>query len=286
MAGVALLLVLGLYAATSNTIFGNHPKTSDAVPAANTPHQAGAAMAEMPVTNYSIDSILLQAQSRLTPQQTARLNALESRLKGAPAEEKIHLNHQLARVWHDSLKMFEPYAWYTAEAARLENSENSLTFAAPLFLDGLQAEENPSVKQWKAQQAKDLFERALKINPANDSSQVGMGATLLFGGIAMPMEGIQKIRGVVERDSNNVYAQMTLGQASLLSGQLDKAVDRFKKVIGLQPKNLEAILSLAETYERMGNKPDAILWYQKSLPFSDVPGLREEIEGRIKDLSK
>jgi tetratricopeptide (TPR) repeat protein len=278
MAGAALLLVLGLYAATSPSVFGNHPKVSATAPAA--------AMAQPNVSNFSIDSILLQAQTRLTPQQTARLNALESQLKTAPAEEKIHLNHQLARLWHDSLQLFEPYAWYTAEAARLENSENSLTFAAHLFLDGLQAEENPGMKQWKAEQAKDLFERSLKINPANDSSQVGLGATLLFGGIAMPMQGIQKIREVAQRDSNNVYAQMTLGQASLLSGQLDKAIDRFKKVIALQPKNLEAILSLAETYERMGNNKDAVAWYQKGLPLSNVPGLREEIEKRIQELSK
>jgi cytochrome c-type biogenesis protein CcmH/NrfG len=156
-----------------------------------------------------------------------------------------------------------------------------------LFLNGLQTDENPAVKHWKAHQAQDLFERALKLNPANDSSQVGLGATLLFGEIAAtPMEGILKIREVVQRDSNNVYAQMTLGQASLLSGQLDKAVERFEKVIRLQPKNLEAMLSLAEAYERMGNNKEAVLWYQKSLPLSNVPGLREEVEKRITDLSK
>ena len=279
MAGAALLLVAGLYAATTNSIFGNHPKVS----ANAAPAMAAAAHTD----ELTIDSILLQVQDRLTPQQKARLNTLEGTLKQAAPEEKLHLNHQLARYWYDSLKMYEPYAWYTAEAARLENSENSLTFAAHLFLNSLRAEENPALKHWKAHQAQDLFERSLKINPANDSAAVGLGATLLFGEIAAtPMEGIQKIRGVVEKDSNNVYAQMTLGQASLLSGQLDKAVERFKKVVQVQPKNLEAILSIAEAYERMGNKPEAVVWYRKSLPLSNVPGLHEEVEKRITELSK
>jgi cytochrome c-type biogenesis protein CcmH/NrfG len=279
MAGVALLAVFGLYAATANTIFGDHPKVTAGAPAAAVPaSHAG---------ELTIDSLLLQEQDRLTPQQRTRLNTLETGLKSAAAQEKIHLNHQLARYWSDSVKIFEPYAWYTGEAARLENSENSLTFAAHLFLNSLKAEENPKLKHWKAHEAKDLFERSLKVNPKNDSAAVGLGATLLFGEIAAtPMEGILKIREVVQRDSNNVYAQMTLGQASLLSGQVDKAIERFKKVAAVQPKNLEAILSLAEAYERSGDAKNAIVWYQKSLPLSTIPGLKEEVENRIRDLSK
>jgi Flp pilus assembly protein TadD len=88
-----------------------------------------------------------------------------------------------------------------------------------------------------------LFERSLQINKANDSSVVGLGATLFLGEISdSPMEGLQKIREVTQRDSTNAYAQMTLGQASLLSGQLERAIERFKKVVQLQPQNLEAVL--------------------------------------------
>jgi hypothetical protein len=136
LAGGALLLVLGLYAATSNTIFGHHPKVTASRPAAALPQLAHAG-------ELSIDSIILQAQNRLTPQQKTRLNSLENSIQTAAGEEKIHLNHQLARYWYDSIRLFEPYAWYTAEAARLENSENSLTFAAHLFLNSLKVKKAP-----------------------------------------------------------------------------------------------------------------------------------------------
>ena len=280
LAGVALLAVLSLYAATSDSLFGNHPKVSATAATA-------APMAAAHAGELSIDSILVQAQDRLTPQQRTRLNNWEAALQNAPADEKIHLNHQLARYWYDSLKLFEPYAWYTGEAARLENSENSLTFAAHLFLNSLKTEGNGRLKHWKAHEAKDLFERSLKINPASDSAAVGLGATLLFGEIAAtPMEGIQKLRDVVQRDSTNVYAQMTLGQASLLSGQTDKAIERFEKVIALQPKNLEAALSLAEAYERANDPKNAVRWYKASLALNTIPELQQEVEQRIKDLSK
>ena len=182
---------------------------------------------------------------------------------------------------------FPPYAWYEAEAARLENSEKTLTFAAHLFLENLQHEQNPGLVKWEALQAKDLFERSLKINPENDSSKVGLGACYLFGNIsASPMEGLGKIIEVVEKDSTNAYAQMTLVKGSLISGQTDKAISRLLTVNRLYPDNIEAILLLAETYERKGDKDVAADWYRKSLLYIKRSDVRMEIEKRIAELKE
>ncbi len=287
-AGIAFLLTIGLYALTQDQLFGHHPKKATAATAPKDEHE-GHAHAEGEGHEHeglSIDTILVQAKKSLSPDQLTRLQFLENSItRGDVTEQKKHIFHQLSRFWRDTAQLFEPYAWYMAEAARLENSENSLTFAAHKFLDNLKAEQSTEMKNWKAAQAKDLFERSLILNPANDSAKVGLGATLLFGASQNPMEGILKIREVVERDSNNVYAQLTLGQASLVSGQLDKAVERFQKVVALQPRNLEAVLSLADVYERQGNKTAAVTWYKKSLPLIGIEGLRREIENRIRELS-
>ena len=134
-------------------------------------------------------------------------------------------------------------------------------------------------RRWKALQAKDLFERSLKINPDNDSSKVGLGACYLFGNIsANPMEGILKIREVVEKDSSNVYAQLMLAKGSLISGQYDKAISRLQTVNRLEAGNIEAILLLADIYERTADKTNAISWYQKSLPYVKRQDARAEIE--------
>ena len=62
----------------------------------------------------------------------------------------LKIYHQLAHFWADTAQIFEPYAWYEAEAARLENSEKTLTFAAHLFLQNLQGENDPALRKWKA----------------------------------------------------------------------------------------------------------------------------------------
>ncbi len=238
--------------------------------------------------SVSIDTILNIAKKQLTTEQVVRLNMLENSIsRGDVKDQQIHVYHQLARFWADSARIFEPYAWYQAEAARLENSEKTLTFAAQLFLDNLQTDEVANRRQWKALQAKDLFERSLMINPDNDSAKVGLGACYLFGEIsAMPMEGITKIREVVEKDSTNIYAQMMLARGSLISGQYDKAITRLQTVNKLQPDNLDAILLLAEVFERTSDKASAVTWYQKSLAFIKQPEIKKAVEQRIVELKK
>ncbi|RYZ60085.1 MAG: tetratricopeptide repeat protein [Chitinophagaceae bacterium] len=277
---VALLIVIGLFAATQGSLFGERKAKSSAPAAAQDGHSD---------EGLSTDSVLFYAKKSLPQAQVSRLAQLENSItRGDVADQKLHLMHQLARFWVDSARAFTPMAWYpyayyTAEAARLENSEKSLSFAARLFLEALGRETDHRVKHWQADQATDLFERSLKLNPANDSAKIGLGATILYGGHE-PMKGISLIREVVEKDSTNTYAHLTLAEASLMSGQLDKAIERLKTVIRLQPGSLQATLLLADTYERMGHKEDAAKAYRQAIPLVSSPEIKKEIEKRVSDL--
>jgi len=79
---------------------------------------------------------------------------------------------------------------------------------------------------------------------------------------------------------------MMLVQGSLISGQFDKAISRLQAVNRMHPDNLEAILVLADTYERMEDKKAAVEWYRKSLPIIKQAELKTAIEKRIDDLTK
>jgi tetratricopeptide (TPR) repeat protein len=277
--GTAVFLVAVIF------IYGRRiPKTYNTSAPANSSNSASEN------TGLSTDSILNISRRQLSQDQSTRLAMLENSIsRGDVKDQKMKVYHQLAHFWGDSVGFFPPYAWYEAEAARLENSEKSLTFAAHLFLSSLQEDQQSDARltKWKALQARDLFERSLKINPENDSSRVGLGACYLFGNIsATPMEGINMIRQVTQKDSTNLYAQMMLVQGSLVSGQFDKAITRLHSVNRMHPDNIEAILLLADLYERNNDKATAMSWYKKSLPFIKRADLKEVIEKRINDLSK
>ena len=272
--GIALLVTAVLYAASQSQFFGP-PKKSKVQFNTTAP------------TQFSTDSILYYAKKRISPEQISRINFLEHSIsRGDVQEQQLHIYHQLARFWSDTAKIFAPYAWYTAEAARLENSEKSLTFAARLFLENLMEENDSQVKEWEAQQAKDLFERSLKLNANNDSSKIGLGEVYIYGGVTMPMQGIGMIREVIAKDPNNIYALMSLGRASLVSGQTEKAIEHFKKVVSLQPHNVEALFRIAEINEQTGNKKEAVEWYTKLLPLINRPEIKKDIETRIDELKK
>jgi len=230
--------------------------------------------------------ILQKARQQLTPEQNQRILSLENAVtRGDVKDQQLHVYHQLARFWKDSAHVFEPYAYYMAQAAKLENSEKSLTFAAQLFVDNLLTENNPAMQHWLAENAKDLLDKALVLNPNNDSSKIGLGACYMFGNISdNPMQGILPVREIAQKDSNNLYAQMVLGLGGKKSGQLDKAIERFQFIVRKDPHNLEAIFQLAETYDMQGDKANAIHWYETAKNMINNDAIKKEIDKRINEL--
>lgn len=238
--------------------------------------------------SVTTQDILQSFKSQLTPLQLSRVNSLEhSVVRGDVKNQQINSFIQFADFWKDSVKDgFLPYAYYVGETAKLENSEKELTFAAQLFLDNLRGQDDAGVKNWMANNARELFEKSLKLNPNNDSSKIGLGACYIFGSSANTpqevMQGIQQILEVAQRDSNNMYAQFMLGLGGEVSGQFDKAIERLSKVVQHQPNNIEAILTLADINEKKGNKKEAIKWYENAKGLINNENLIKEINERIK----
>lgn len=230
--------------------------------------------------------ILNAAKKDLSVQQVSNLTQLEnSVVRGDVKEQQIKVYRQLASYWQDSLHNPQIAAYYFGESAKLENSEKNLNFAARLLLQYIMSEQNPALQTWLATNAKALFEQSLKINPANDSVKVELGACYLFGNISnMPMEGIQKIKEVTDRNPNDMYAQLMLGLGDIKSGQYDKAIERLGLVAQKEPDNLQAVFNLAETYDRKGDKTNAVVWYKKAAAMVNIPEAKQEIEQRIKSL--
>jgi tetratricopeptide (TPR) repeat protein len=242
------------------------------------------------VPRFNLDNYLQLAKQKLPVSQQNYLANLENSVKrGDVKEQQIKAYNQLASFWKDSTHEHELYNFYTAEAAKLVNSEKNLTFAARLILKDLRNEEDNAKRGWKSEQAIALFEKAIELNPANDSLKVGLGSCYVFGkGMAgdaqETMKGIQQLLQVVKKDSSNMQAQLVLGIGGVISTQYDKAVDRLQTVVKNEPGNIEAISWLADAYAGKGDKQNALKWYEISKRMINNPAYSKEVDERIKML--
>ncbi len=239
---------------------------------------------------FDIKQYIFSAKQKLSSSQTLYIASLENGIsRGDVASQQVKTYESLANFWKDSMRLFEPYAFYLSEASKLVNSEKNLNFAAQLILDNLRAEQDVAKLNWEAAEAIDLFERAIKLNPDNDDLRIGLGSVYVYGkgrsGNAQEtMKGIQELLTVVRNNPNNMKAQMVLGVGGLVSGQFDKAIERLNKVVAAEPDNVEAISYLADAYGAKGDKAEAIKWYNISKRLINDPHFTKEVDDRIKML--
>ena len=236
-----------------------------------------------------IDHYLEDAVKALPLSGQQLMTSLDNEVKrGDVKDQQIKAYRQQAAYWRDSADNPIAYFHYLKLAAALESSEKSLTFAAHSILRYLPFAEQLAERVWLANQGRELFEKALNINSTNDSSAIGLGGCYIYGASKgegdSPMTGISKIREVAAKDSNNIFAQYMLGVGGVVSNQLDKAVVRFEKVVAAEPNNMEVLFKLAETYENLGDKTNAIKWYAEIMNKSNIPEMKAELAKRIREL--
>ncbi|MEO7524661.1 MAG: tetratricopeptide repeat protein [Ferruginibacter sp.] len=275
LAGTGILFVAFLF------IFG---RTSE-------PKNAISAKPETPEnSSFKVEEFISTERQKLSPSQVLYLSSLENSVKrGDVLSQQITAYHNIAHFWKDSARLFEPYAFWLSKAAKLDNSEKNLTFAAQLFLEKLRSEHDRAKLNWEKNEAISLFEKAIALNPENDDLRIGLGSCYVFGAGANgdpqeTMKGITQLLTVVRKDSTNMKAQMVLGVGGYVSGQYDKAVERFQKVIAKEPDNIEAIAFLADTYAAKGDKEEAIKWYTVSKRLVNNSNYSREVDERIRML--
>jgi len=249
------------------------------------------AIANNSTENQSVtnQSIIESAKTNLSAEQKISLLSIENQLnRSKNASDSLNYTVKLAKFWADSANRLAPYLYYTYSAALLENSEKSLTFAAQQIINNLiTPDAPPALQPWMARNAKVLLEKALEMNPNNDSATINLGACYLFGNISdNPMQGILKVKQVVDKNPQNAYGQFILALGGKKSGQYDKAIERFLIVAQVDPSNLEAMVHLAECYELTNKKEEAIQWYTKVRDLVNIPDAKTALTKRIKELKK
>ncbi len=129
------------------------------------------------------------------------------------------------------------------------------------------------------------YSKAVDKNPKNTDAKIQLAACYVEDG-KDPMKGISLLKELEKTDSNNVKLQLTFAFFSVKSGQIDKAIKRFNKVLQIDPLFIEAYLHLADSYEQQGDKNKTIEMLTKYASLTEDAMAKQEVLKYIEQLKK
>ncbi len=266
MVGIALVIASALYM----------------MPIAPVAEEAKETEASEASVEYNLLDDVTEIKNELDSAALANLNRWEA------AEDELAFDSVIA--FFDLIRKPIGSSYYALQRAEKHNPADNWTEAGERFL--LNAKYMGSQAQktsWYAE-AKTCFEKATELAPDDLDIQVDLGVCLIEGASFLgtpPMQGIGILKGVEQKDPNNIKALINLGYFSIKSGQYDKAEERFAQVLKIDPEYAEAHLYLADMHEKQKKYKEAIADLEnfKSL-ISDEPEKVKEVDAYILELNK
>jgi cytochrome c-type biogenesis protein CcmH/NrfG len=224
--------------------------------------------------NATIDIYLNMASKNLEPSQKTKVDKLIS----AGKLDSVVL------FW-DKVKRPDLASVYTEKIAQKSNKAEDWFKAGNRYYYSVQFTEDKTETPLLYQCAMRCFSKGLKLDPKDVDARI-MLASCFVEGSQDPMQGITMLREVEKTDSNNVKLQLSFAFFSVKSGQLDKAIARFNKVLKVDSNYIEAYLHLADAYEQQGKTPETISALEKYSAKTTDPVAKVEIEKYIQQLKK
>ncbi|MGZ4097254.1 MAG: tetratricopeptide repeat protein [Bacteroidia bacterium] len=224
--------------------------------------------------NANLDVYVNMALKNLEPSNKGRVEALIAAKK-----------HDSVAVFWDKMKRPDLASVYVEQQARLSNKAADWFKAGNRYYYSIQFTQDKTEAPLLYQCAIRCFSKGLKLEPNNADAKI-MLASCYVEGTGNPMEGISMMKEIEKTDSNNVKLQLSFAFFSVKSGQLDKAITRFNKVLAIDSNYIEAYLHLADAYEQQGNTEKTIEVLEKYRSKTTDVTAKVEIEKYIQQLKK
>jgi len=173
-------------------------------------------------------------------------------------------------------------AYYFQKSAEIKATNLAWKKAGMLYYKATRFDQ-PYLKPTLFSKAIDCYNHAVKLD-TNDLEASTMLGTCFVEGSAQPMNGIMLLRKVVSKDSTYVDAQVQLGLFAIQSGQSEKALERFNKILKIKPDFIQAYIYLGQIYADMGKKEQAIEMLELYMKKSNDNTINQQVEQFINEL--
>ena len=161
-------------------------------------------------------------------------------------EQKVSAFKKLAGKWY-SLGYPLISGHYAAKLAEIDNTEDAWGIAGTTNYLAMKSLEDADKRKYAQEQAISALEKAISLNPLNVDHKINKA--LCFVESEAPMQGIMMLRELSEEHPDNAAVQIQLGRLSIRTNQWEKALERFVRVLELEPDNKEVHCYLVDVYK-------------------------------------
>jgi tetratricopeptide (TPR) repeat protein len=215
--------------------------------------------------------------------------------------DSFEIFNQLVSTSNDSLSKIQSYSNIIAFLNRKEQPElaslfvfrkadwikntNSWALTGDNFInlllyDSLNAKVVNDIKQ----KAVYSYEKAVSLDSNNIEAKLKL-AQCYMEIQNEPMLGVQILLKIVEKNPNQIDAQMLLSKFGLISGQFEKVAPRLEKILSLQPDNIQALLMKADMFAQQGKKEETAKILNQVIKMPKISNnLKEQLIIAVKDI--
>jgi len=217
-----------------------------------------------------------QVKKELSGTDVARLNGFETMFSVSQGNIKIQYLDSIIRFWDKQMRPAIA-AIYAEDKAELTQAGGDWMEAGNRYLQMASFLKGDD-QQWAYTRGKAVFETILKSDPENADAKIGLGICLVESGQGSPMEGIGLLRDVVDKDPGNTRAILQLGHFSVFSGQFQKALERYRQALAVDPLLDEAYFFIGDTYAKMGETDSAFIFLNKYKELQQEQVVKDQID--------
>jgi len=265
VSAIAAVAVIGLFLLPKSVVDNENSTEANAAEEA-TGIQAGEAEHSMDVPNEAIEE--------LAELKEAYQNSKNSENFASFANSLIER--------FASLNQYDSAAKYAAELAEFNQSEANLQKAGDMYYEAFTFAMDADKTRRMGEQARYFYEQLLAQSPDHLDAKAKMAMTYVSS--PNPMQGILMLREVLDTDANNQMAIYNLGLLSMQSGQYDRAIDRFEKLVTLDPEHLQAQFLLGVSYFNAGKNGEAEAQFKKVKTMDADPSVAASVDEYLNQL--
>jgi outer membrane protein len=184
---------------------------------------------------------------------------------------------------YNSKGYYDSSAFYCEELLSGTKTEESFIAIGDACYKAYYFTDNEKQSEIWAGKTQGYYQKALNQNPSLLDVKAKLAMT--YTKSKNPMQAVMTLREVLEKDPNNEQALLNIGLLSVQSGQFEKAAERFKKLLSLNPQNWLGTFYLGIAYAELGNKAEALKCFEKVKKNEKQPQILQAAEEYLKQLS-